>query len=287
MSKIKDKVIKFLNLLYVMLVSRGDFILLNGWLNIKFGRVQKRNFGDELNYYLLHELTKKHIVGYYDIWHVGKHDDLMFIGSLVEEFTTPNSIIWGSGAISGDKPLRHKPAKVCAVRGKLTRKYLMDNGVNCPEIYGDPALLLPLVYKPIVKKKYAIGIIPHISDLNNPLVQSLISNNQTHLINLGNYKDWHDVIDEICECDYIISSSLHGLIISDAYAIPNMWVKFSDKIEGGNFKYLDYFSGVGRKISKPIVIDADTDIAELQDYKKNYTPISFDSNALLAVAPIR
>ena len=51
------------------------------------------------------------------------------------------------------------PQKVLAVRGPLSRNYLLENGVDCPDVYGDPALLFPKYYKPHIYKKYKLGII--------------------------------------------------------------------------------------------------------------------------------
>ncbi len=62
-----------------------------------------------------------------------------------------------------------------AVRGPLTRQFLMDMGIDCPKIYGDPALLLPKLFPEFKKsenptKEYII--IPHHSDehlfINHP-----------------------------------------------------------------------------------------------------------------------
>ena len=43
---------------------------------------------------------------------------------------------------------------------------LQEQGVECTEIYGDPALLLPPFYKPIVAKCYREGIIPRYRDID-------------------------------------------------------------------------------------------------------------------------
>ena len=47
-------------------------------------------------------------------------------------------------------------------------------------------------------------------------------------------------VDELVSCEMIFSSSLHGLIIADAYNIPNRRVIFGNKLIGGDFKFNDY-----------------------------------------------
>lgn len=60
--------------------------------------------------------------------------------------------MWGAGVIDDAKELPAHPKKVLAVRGPLSRKYLLDRGIECPAVYGDPALLVPKVYHPSVTK---------------------------------------------------------------------------------------------------------------------------------------
>ena len=62
------------------------------------------------------------------------------------------------------------------------------------------------------------------------------------------------LLDEICSCEQIASSSLHGLIISDSYKIPSVWIKFTDKLKGGSFKFNDYFMSIKSELLKPVVI---------------------------------
>lgn len=62
-------------------------------------------------------------------------------------------------------------------------------------------------------------------------------------------------IDEVCECETILSSSLHGCIVADAYNIPNLWTKFTDyRAEDNGFKFRDYYLSTNRIINNPISI---------------------------------
>ena len=53
------------------------------------------------------------------------------------------------------------------------------------------------------------------------------------------------VVKEIAECRYIISSSLHGLIVADSLGIPNMYLVFGDRLLGDGYKFEDYYSAYG------------------------------------------
>lgn len=55
---------------------------------------------------------------------------------------------------------------------------------------------------------------------------------------------WRKVIDQITKCRRIISTSLHGLIVAEAYGIPAVWL--SDKIP--HTKYQDYYLSTGREV---------------------------------------
>ncbi|WP_300697837.1 polysaccharide pyruvyl transferase family protein [uncultured Bacteroides sp.] len=281
------------NTLYYYL-HYNKILVINAWIKLYKNRVVNGNWGDALNYFFLREIAKKPIVNYSDLLHRYFHmkiANVMCIGSIVDwSRITKESVIWGSGAMYGNIPLSEKPMKVCAVRGPLTREYLLSQGVDCPEIYGDPALLLPRIYHPVASlKKHKIGIIPHHSDLSNEYIAEFVKREKekVKLIDLRHYSDWHEVIDAIVGCDFIISSSLHGLIVSDAYNIPNVWVEFSDNVEGNGFKFRDYFASVERKMCEPLRIETRMNMDDLLAYKVHWKSIKFNAEKLIAACPFK
>lgn len=290
LTKIKTLCNLLKNTITIILLKRDDIIIVNAYITMHDKVLEHQNYGDDLNYYLLKEITLKRIFSFNNFLHVTKCKNILFIGSIIETLTNKDSIIWGSGAIfGGNTPMKAKPKQVLAVRGPLTRQYLISKGIDCPETYGDPALLLPRIYRPNTSKKYKLGIIPHWVDLLNEFVLELTSNEKdsVHLIDLKHYKHWHDVINEVTECEFIISSSLHGIIIADAYFVPNLWVEFSDKIIGNGFKFRDYFASVKRDVDKPIIINSSIDIDHILQFKHDWTPIKIDLTNFVSASPFK
>lgn len=279
---------KLLNTIYFLLLNQNERLLINGYMVLYGKHVKHRNFGDDLNYYMLLELTGKKIINYNDIY-IHKAIHYCCIGSILDSLANSRSIIWGAGFILDETTIKENPLKVCAVRGKLSRKRLVSLGVDCPPIYGDPVLLLPLVYTPVNRKrKFVLGMIPHVDDLDNPMIFDLASKyKDVKIIKLNKYKHWHNIIDEINQCEYIISSSLHGLIVADAYGIPNTWVEFSEKTLWQRFKFQDYYSSVRDIIPEAVRITSEISIEDILEYRKYWIPINIDMNLLLSVCPFK
>ena len=250
------------------------------------GNLKVANWGDDINYWLLQEISSTKIISF--DWSLRtrlfKKPYVMGIGSILTMFNIDHSIVWGSGILLPNKPFQGHPKEVRAVRGPLTRQKLLENGIDCPEVYGDPALLLPLYYQPKVKKKYKLGVIQQYKRVNNPLLDSIRHAPDVLIIKIGQYKSWLDIVDEVCMCETIISSSLHGLILAEAYQIPNVWTF----IEGDNpedfFKYHDFFLSLGKDreplwVSKPITRES------IATHIKGWTPTSIDLQPLLEACP--
>ncbi|WP_144225776.1 polysaccharide pyruvyl transferase family protein [Shewanella algae] len=187
------------------------------------------NFGDILNPVLIKLLTNKnpkHVVAKF----YNNHTYYSVIGSILGR-AKENTIVWGSGYISSNDHVKGTPKKICAVRGPKTRELLLSQGIECPEIYGDPALLMPRLFNPSVPKKYKLGIVPHYVDKECDWIKKV---DRTDVKTLDIHtSDPLDFIRQMLECEKIASSSLHGLIIADAYKIPNAWIEFSNKVTGG------------------------------------------------------
>ncbi len=287
--KIKKYIKRFphrlINSLLLLKLKPDSYIFVNMSTHWSGLSLKKHNFGDDLNVYLIEELTHKKVLKYDEFLHFKKRN-ILCIGSIVEYLCDNNSIIWGAGALFGDQRLHCIPKQVLATRGPKTQLLFQLSGVECPSIFGDPALLLPIVYNPKIEKKNKVGIIPHYKDLGNAVLKNFIEhNNNCIIIDFQNYSSWKSVIDEIVSCQIIASSSLHGLIVSDAYGIPNVRIIFSDKIAGGDFKYYDYFDGVCRKSYKAIDCTKKIDLCEIIENAKNYQAINFDSSQLLKTCP--
>lgn len=251
-----------------------------GTINLSWDR--GTNFGDAINPILINKITNKKVLWVNREYYTGEY--LMCIGSILQKATS-NAMIWGTGYISNDSIFKTKPKKVYAVRGPLTRKKLLEQGVDCPEIYGDPALLLPKIYNPEIEKKYKLGVIPHYVDKNNPNLELFYNNNDILIIDIKNSNHF-EFIDNLLACEKIISSSLHGIIVADAYEIPSIWIELSKNVKGDGFKFIDYFLSVKRTDKKPFIINKDTTLEELFSTFNDYK-INIDLDLLTKACPFK
>lgn len=232
------------------------------YFNFLFKR-EKENYGDLLSKYLVEKISGKKIRWYRP--HLKPERNFFVIGSILNH-SDCQSIIWGSGII--DRKHNVELAEVKAVRGPLTRLRLLELSIDCPEVYGDPALLLPRFHQLIKDKKHEIGIVPHYIDFD--LINNLYKKDtNVRVINLLT-KDIKKTTNEIIECSYIISSSLHGLIIAHAYGIPAIWVKYSNNLYGDNVKFDDYLLSVNLKPYNEISIQTKLTLEEMLDLIHQY-----------------
>lgn len=251
--------------------------------------IRHSNWGDDLNYYFISHLTKRPIVFLHRFWLAKKLNlkNYLCIGTLLDavNYSRESTIVWGTG-VSGQDRLFTNPKEICSVRGKKSIDFLQQKNMPYPALVGDPALILPLFYQPKNKeKKYKLGIIPHIIDLEHPVIKQIQSENSNEvlIINLSKFDKWTDIIDQICSCESIASSSLHGLITSDTYGVPNCWIELSGKISGGHFKFYDYASSVNRTFNGPITMH--TNINQIIEECKQWTQPTINHGDILKSCP--
>lgn len=263
-------------------------ICINACLRYSWGKLMHRNWGDDINVFLVERLFNRK-VSYLYTSSISMHrnsTNYIMIGSTAVMLGNNRSVIWGAGIIDGTVSLSTPPMKILAVRGPLTRKYFINNEVECPEVYGDPAMLAKLVYTPQhTTPTYKLGIIPHYSDFNHPALSKFKNDPAVLIIRMEGYKDWHEIIDQICDCEYIASSSLHGLIMSETYEIPNLWIELSGKLMGGHFKFHDFFLSIHADREKPFIMRTKTSLADILATKSLYKKGYINLQPLIDAAP--
>lgn len=200
------------------------------------------NFGDWITPYLVNKISSLSLSKPTDP-NLTKFIVFLSTGSILR-LSSHNTIVWGSGI--RDRKQSVKASKLFrSVRGPLTRKRLLELRYECPPIYGDPGLLLPRFYNPSnIEKIYTLGIIPHISQFER--VYNLYKFDKNILILDLRTTDIEFIINQILSCHKCISSSLHGIIVSNAYNVPVRWIKFDDNIKGDDTKYYDHFFAINR-----------------------------------------
>lgn len=243
------------------------------------------NFGDQLNVTLLGALTGRPVqeTGVTDATH-------LCIGSLLEGFLrrhgsttscgTPLQV-WGAGFIAapGEHPILGndafqadgkevflRPVTVHAVRGRLTLERLRSMGLPVEGVaLGDPGLLARLLVPPRTDgarpaRGLRLGLVPHYVDVEEPILSELLCRfPSARLVQVS--EPPLEFLKQLSACDIVLSSAMHGLIAADSLGIPNAWMRLSDRLVGGDWKFRDYYSVFG---VEPSVLTLD-DLRRLRD----------------------
>lgn len=193
--------------------------------------VGRPNFGDDLNPFLWQELlgkrvrlvprTQAHVLG---------------MGSILEQ-ATERSLVAGSGFLRPPSPGARVPGNVLSVRGMLSAAC-----VERPVLMGDPAVLSAILFPRSSRPTRALGVVPHVSEVDECLAEAPSG---VEVIDVR--RSPIEVVRRIAACKRIVSRSLHGLIVADAYEVPNVWIAPSARMAGGEFKFHDYYSTTDRR----------------------------------------
>ena len=210
----------------------------------------KPNVGDAINPQLIDELFNLDTTS-----PVRGRPYLLAIGSLMA-MANRLAHVWGTGVMGPSFRLRNvQPQNIHALRGKLSYEFLRNNGIQVKDVpLGDPGYLAPVLLTEPVTRSHPIGLVPHYHDRELPWVQKALSH--PDVMDLDVRIDPGEFLLKMAACEVIISSSLHGLIFAEALALPNVWIKLSDKIPGGRFKYDDWFSLTAVPQKEPAIPNA-------------------------------
>ncbi|PWR21256.1 polysaccharide pyruvyl transferase family protein [Zavarzinia aquatilis] len=188
--------------------------------------------------------------------------------------------IWGAGSDrklwprdeAGQLTRPEGDIRVYATRGPMTRSLMLEAGIgDIPPVYGDPALLLPLLFDLKREPEYDLGIIPHFTELDGigPQAHPLADNvrygippefqGRVRLLTTWTEPTptaLFDRMTEILSCRRIISRSLHGIVIAEAFGIPTIAMAAKGRGatacdlrgegHGVDHRFVDYFLGTDR-----------------------------------------
>lgn len=169
------------------------------------------------------------------------HRRLLAVGSIIH-LARDGDVVWGSG-VNGkvpDEQYAFERLDIRALRGPKSRQWLLDRGLDAPEVYGDPALLLPELFPVLGKwaatKRHPVTVIPNLNDWASAV---------------RGPHHWHPrnplsrTLKRIAQSDFVIGSSLHAIIVAEALKIPARAVASPTE---PSFKYEDYYEGTGRQV---------------------------------------
>jgi pyruvyltransferase len=198
------------------------------------------NFGDCLAPLLLDRFADLKVE-----WSPVGHSQIVSVGSVLEHVPPLyDGVILGSGRLIENSRiyLQSKGSvtpTILALRGPLTAR-----GIPGSYAIGDPGILADELVGP-QEKQYDLGILPHFSDEKLYLRYKHLMPKGSNLHLISPTWDPLTVLREIGACKRLVTSSLHGVIVADAFGISRKveYTPTMDK-DGGNFKLRDYHASI-------------------------------------------
>ncbi|HEX8168885.1 MAG TPA: glycosyltransferase [Beijerinckiaceae bacterium] len=207
-----------------------------------------RNIGDAIAPYVLEDVADRRAF----VARSAELPYLLSIGSLLST-STSRSYVWGTGLIHPGAGLGSPdPARILAVRGKLTHAELRRGGVAVADVpLGDPGFLVPRLLDGVPRSapRFPLGLVPHYVDRGHPFFAEAAKDAGVKVLNVCDPPEIF--FRELVACAAVASTSLHGLIFGEALGLPTLWLEVSGKIHGEGFKFADWFSLAGNPQPSP------------------------------------
>lgn len=206
------------------------------------------NFGDEVAVRIVRRLTDEPITLVGDF----ESADLVTIGSILQDVPPEyRGAIWGTGLMFEDRRPVLPVAHIAALRGPLTAARIVGNSCTT---FCDPLVLLPR--PPHQERIHRLGIIPHYIDQDDENLALFLQRcKDEDVVTIDICSGIDSVVEQVGRCKGVVSSSLHGLMLADVLGIPNRWVVFGDRVQGGSFKMRDYYATCGVSDPVPMMFD--------------------------------
>lgn len=293
------------------------------WVRGNSGPPRHINVGDALSPYLVAMVSGrpvKHAPFQSSVRRVGA------IGTVGQSFSGGEIDIWGTGCSPWLNPLDPAtrspykiPAKtklnIHATRGPMSSRLLSDGRAGAHP-FGDPAVLLPRFYDPTPEKKWDLGMVLHLSELENRLYEAepravlkryAIPDEFSDTVRLitmvaeDSVEGVKGKLDELLSCKRIVSTSLHGIAIAIAYGIPCLYLG-GDAGRNGivrlpldgseddrvNARFIDLYGGYGQTSMvywRQRRRTATNLPALMRAVDKYGVPLSLDCDALIEACP--
>lgn len=279
------------------------------------------NLGDALSALIVATMTGRPVV------RAGFDQDadrLVAVGTIGHAQRNGRLDFWGTGFDATRHPTDREasgyglpPAtqmRVHALRGPFSADLLRRQGLDVPAVYGDPVWMLPRIWgfedEP---KTHDLGVILHISELTDahpdagPKPEFTRYDIPDHLrgrirlINTycaPNAESLREKTREIVSCRAILSTSLHGMVISETYGIPNAWfaphgggaarLDVNDPNSRIDHRMRDFYAGAGASHVLTYAQNRrhETPWEQLIDWvNAEWMPLSYDDRALIEAFP--
>lgn len=183
-----------------------------------------------------------------------KSPRVLGLGSIFHHAVS-HDIVWGSGVNPHyqDQVDKVGCTNIRATRGPLSRSYLQERyGLQVPEVYGDPALLMPQLFPEFKRQRSSRKLLILAQHNDEKMFQGFVGEAYSkNVLKCQRYNrlHWREVVCAILQSEFVVSSSLHGLIIADAFNVPSRWLhhqSLPSSVTEGRFKFNDYYLSTGR-----------------------------------------
>lgn len=250
------------------------------------GNSSTPNFGDDLSQHIV-----RHVTGCAVSYAPLSRCDIVAIGSVLQRlsrwkervaqqffgrFRGRRPVIWGSGVIH-PIDIHNQQFEVAALRGPNTAACL---GQQQPVCFGDPAILIRDLFPDPVQGS-EVGIVPHYVDKNHAAVREIAKDRGYRIIDVE--QDALSVSEEMRQCGMILSSSLHGLIVADAFQIPCVRLSMGCGLKGGDYKFEDYCRGIQRESFAVQRVEQPEDIEQAVELARHLRP-ALDEQKVITIS---